>query len=208
MKLQAPSLYDKYFIKKDDERLMLFEKLQDKYNLQSGIYPGSFVHISPSFYLPQMCYIDSDRRINSFFSQKTLLPYVESRKNYSEAPHIHYFQADYRTELPLATGYFDVLFSFYAGFISRDCKQYLKKGGILVCNNSHGDASLAYTEPDYKLIAVIKRKGNYFNLSENKLDNYFQKKDASPIDKKKVLEKMRGESFSKTAFAYVFRFMP
>ena len=41
-------------------------------------------------------------------------------------------------------------------------------------------------------------------ISEN-LDSYFRKKNGSPIDTLKVLDKITGEAFSKTAYANVFK---
>ena len=108
--------------------------------------------------------------------------------------------------LPIATESFDMMFSFYAGFISQSCKKYLKQDGILVCNNSHGDASIAFTDPDYFLTAVVKRSGERFRISSDSLDAYFHKKDKSPIDTEKVLRRMTGENFTKKAYAYIFRY--
>ena len=35
-------------------------------------------------------------------------------------------------------------------------ERYLKVGGILAVNNSHGDAGLASIDPDYEFIGVIQ----------------------------------------------------
>ncbi|HAK46244.1 MAG TPA: hypothetical protein DCO79_10055 [Spirochaeta sp.] len=108
-------------------------------------------------------------------------------------------------ELPVEEGGLDVIFSFYAGFISQQCKKYLKPGGILVANNSHGDSSIAAVDEDYEFIAVLKRNGRRFSMSEEDLDSYFIKKNGTAIDLENVMKKMTEEGFTKTAFAYVFR---
>ncbi len=43
----------------------------------------------------------------------------------------------------------DLIISQYAGFVGQETKRYLKEGGILLCNDSHGDATLAlgFREP-------------------------------------------------------------
>ena len=125
-------------------------------------------------------------------------------KKYSENASVNCFQADFSSELPIEENAFDIMFSFYAGFISQSCKKYLKVDGILVCNNSHGDASIAYSDEDYKLISVIKRNGAHFNITDKNLSSYFNKKDGSAINKNKVLEKMIGENFTKKGYAYIF----
>lgn len=201
---EIPQLYKRYFVDNSDERRMMFEKLAKLFNLQKGIYPGSFVHITPSFYISDMTYIDADKRISRFFGNDDLLRYVKSEKKYLEDPHIKSFQSDYKSSLPVEEESFDIMFSFYAGFISRFCKKYLKDKGILVCNNSHGDASLAAIDKDYTLIGVIKRNGENFSISDKNLNDYLLKRDGTVIDENKVLKKMIGESFSKKAFAYIF----
>ena len=199
-------LYKKYFVDKSDEREMLFAEVAKLFNPEKGIYPGSFVHITPSFFIPDMTYVDSDKRISKFFNDESELEYIKNRKEYSVEPTINAFQADFSSELPLQPQSIDIMFSFYAGFISRDCKKYLKNGAVLVCNNSHGDSSLAYTDSDYKFIGDLKRNGNHFKISTDNLDSYFIKKDGSPIDTEKVLKRMSGENFTKKAYAYIFRY--
>jgi hypothetical protein len=43
--------------------------------------------------------------------------------------------------------------------VSESCKKYLRKGAVLVANNSYGDASLASIDKDYRLIAAIQQRG-------------------------------------------------
>lgn len=208
-KNNIPELYKKYFIDKSDERRILFKKIAALYNPQKGLYPGSFVHITPSFFISDMTYVDSDKRISKFFNDSDVFQYVKSNQIYDEQPAIAGIQADFSSELPLEEKSFDILFSFYAGFISQSCKKYLKTNGILVCNNSHGDASIAFTDKDYDLVGVIEREGNDFSgenfiITEKDLDTYFIKKDGSPIDKAKVVKNMIGEKFTKNEYAYIF----
>jgi len=204
--IKIPKLYKKYFIDKNDERKKLFENIKDLYKPEKGIYPGSFVHISPSFYIREMTYIDSDKRISKFFKDEDVLNFIKLNKIYYENPTIKALQADFSSDLPIDEYSFDILFSFFAGFISQSCKKYLKNQGILVCNNSHGDASIAYTDGEYELIAVIKRNGNNFSITDKDLDGYFIKKDGTSIDIEKVQKKMVGENFTKKGYAYVFKF--
>ncbi|QEN04747.1 hypothetical protein EW093_08520 [Thiospirochaeta perfilievii] len=206
--VEVPKLYKKYFIDKDDERKKLFKMIYDIYKPQKGIYPGSFVHITPSFYIKEMTYIDSDKRIAKFFDNENVLNYICENKNYSDEPNIKAFQGDFSSLLAIDENSFDIMFSFYAGFISQSCKKYLRSSGVLVCNNSHGDASLAFTDEDYKLIAVIKRNGSKFRIVDKDLDSYSIKRDGTHIDRNKVLKTMIGEIFTQKAYAYIFRFNP
>ncbi len=200
-----PKLYKQYFVDKHDERKILFEKIVELYHPKKGIYPGSFVHITPSFFIKDMAYIDNDKRISGFFRDEEVLSYITKNRIYYDTPEVIWYQADFSSELPLNENYFDIMFSFYSGFISQSCKKYLKEGGILVCNNSHGDASIAFLDEDYILIGIIKRNGVKFNITDKNLHTYFKKKDGSDIDKAKVLEKMTGENFTKKGYAYIFK---
>lgn len=201
-----PKLYKQYFIDKQDERRMLFEIIANRFKPVKGLYPGSFTHITPSLYIQNMTYIDSDRRIARFFQDPHVKAYLEYHKTYDEALCLHGIQGNFTKSLNLPEKDYDVMFSFYSGLISQHCKQYLKEGGILVCNNSHGDSSIAFTDKDYQLIGVINRRGDKFTISEKNLEVYFQKKDGTIIDCEKVKRKLTGENFSKKAFAYIFRY--
>lgn len=203
--IEPPKLYKQYFIDKNDERKDLFNKLQTKYSIKKGIYPGSFVHITPSIFIKEMLYIDSDKRINKFFGNENTIAYINFIKEYSNDTKIIMLQEDYTKKLPIKDGYYDIMFSFYSGFISQSCKSYLKQDGILICNNSHGDSSVAILDEDYEFIGVITRKDEKFTLSYNNLDNYFIKKDGSIIDREKVLQTMIGEKFTIDCYAYIFK---
>ena len=65
---KIPNLYNEYFIKKNDERSELFKILSDKFNIKSGLYPGSFVHITPSFFISHQIRIMNPLRLKMFES--------------------------------------------------------------------------------------------------------------------------------------------
>ena len=203
--IEAPKLYKQFFIDKKDERKDLFFKLKTRYSAKKGLYPGSFVHITPSIYIEEMLYIDSDKRMKKFFNGDSVSNYIDSIKEYNEDSKIGLIQDDFNRDLPIPEKYYDIMFSFYSGFISQSCKAYLKPNGILVCNNSHGDASVAILDEDYEFIGVVKRTGDKFTLSYNNLNKYFIKRDGSIIDRVKVIDNMAGEKFTIECFAYIFR---
>ena len=126
-------------------------------------------------------------------------------KKYDHSTEITWRQADYAKDNDIKENCFDAMFSFYAGFISQECKRHLRSGGILVANNSHGDASMAIADPDYISLGAIIRNGDRFRIKTEHIEDYYLKKDKSPIDTRKVKEKMIGEKFSKYAYAYIFR---
>jgi hypothetical protein len=198
-------IYTKYFVDNKTERPGLFRAIKEKYNPKSAIYPGSFVHITPSLIFPKTVYIDNDRRIQSFFEDPEIKNWVDKNKEYKEDSSIQAFQQDYSKKLPINIGKFDILVSQYAGFVSQDCKMYLKPGGLLLVNNSHADAGLAFLDPDYTLIAVAAQTKGRWSIKETDLDKYFIPKKGSHPPESMLLKTMRGVGYRTTASNYLFR---
>ena len=112
---------------------------------------------------------------------------------------------DYRE---LIQGYrkkFDLLISQYAGFISSVCKPYLRPGGYLLVNNSHGDAGMASIDDDFQLIAVVHRTKSKYRLSTTALDEYFIPKKPIIVTREVLLERKKGIGYTKPAGLYLFQ---
>ena len=155
-------LYTKYHVERHDERAQLFHLIVERYGVGSGVYPGCFVHVTPSFFIPRMVYVDTEKRAERFFAQGEALALVNERKSYRDEPEIAFHRQDYTEPLPIPEETVDLLISQYAGFVSEHCKRYLRSGGILLANNSHGDAGLAACDPDFALIAVVEPRVESF----------------------------------------------
>jgi hypothetical protein len=206
MNIPAPHLSRKYFIDRDIERLGLFQLLAEKYNVQRVLYAGSFVHVTPSFVFPDVVYVDNDNGAKKFFGNSNFRKYVVRRKSYPQDPKIIYHFVDYRNGLEEEDKSFDLLISQYAGFVGQYCKRYLKKGGLLLANNSHGDAGVAALDEDYELIAVALVLNGKYRISENKLEDYFvPKSEKANVTKEYLIELQRGIGYEKSASAYIFR---
>lgn len=205
MKSDYPEIYKHYFVDKGDERLGLFRLLAGRFGIESGLYPGSFVHITPSFVIPHMVYVDMDKRCKSFFKSEETRDFVNKNKEYEQPSSYRFHEADFSEGFPERKESFDLLISLYSGFVSKYCGEYLKAGKILVANNSHGDASLAYLDARYEFIGVVKLNGERFNYSEKDLDSYFIPKGNKALDKEKIEKTMQGPAYTKAAYAYVFK---
>lgn len=204
---KAPELYRKFFLDRDFERLDLFLRIDEKYDIQRVLYPGSYVHITPSFFFPDVVYVDSDKKAKKFFDDREVLhDYLSRRKNYLQKTKVTFHFADYRNSIDETEESFDLLISQYAGFVGQHCKRYLKKGGLLLANNSHGDAGVAALDDRYRLIAVVQSRSGEYRISETDLEQYFVPK-ASKVNatKEYLLELGRGMGYKKTASFYVFR---
>ena len=90
--------------------------------------------------------------------------------------------------------------------MGKAVKKYLKKEGILVCNNSHGDASMASMDPDYELIATYNRRTDEkFSISSKNLKEYMIPKKKVKVTRKSIEEAMKGIPYTKYPSGYVFR---
>ena len=198
-------IFKKYHIDKDYENLGLFQRLKREYSINKVLYPGSYVHITPIFVFPKVIFNDIYKKLILFYESKEILDYIKKRKEYPEEPKFSYIQQDYSKGLPVEPESFDLLISQYAGFVSRHCYLYLKIGGILVANNSHGDAGMAHLMDEFEFIAVMNRSGNKFSHSTKNLDCYFIPKKSQDITFD-YLEKLgRGIGYTKYATDYVFQ---
>jgi hypothetical protein len=200
----ALDLYRKYHLDKQDERVGLFRGLAELYGVSSALYPGCFVHVAPSFVLPCVVYVESDRRADRFFADPEVLRMVRERVEYASEPQIRFHRSDYTEPVAEPEASFDLLISQYAGFVSRACKRYLRPGGHLVANNSHGDASMASLDPDYRLVAVYRRVGERFSFAGDDLDSYMVPKRGAVPTRSELERTLRGPAFTRPVAGYVF----
>lgn len=202
--LSVEQKYRKYF--QNGDRREIFRLLVEKYGIESAIYPGSYIDIGPSFYIPETVYIDSFKKTNKFFEANDIIDFISRNREYTKTPIIRYHYSDFNLDFGENVEHFDLLISLYTGFVSESCKKYLKKNGILLANNSHGDAGLAYLDDDFEFIAAIYKSNGQYRLTEKNLDKYFIPKKRELKITKDFLKKLnRGIGYKKTSSAYVFK---
>ena len=197
--------YKKYYIDRDYEQIDLFRLINRAYEIKRAIYPGSYVHISPSFIFSDVVYIDSDKKAIQFFSSNKLIELICERKEYNDAPKISFHGIDYKSPIDELYRQFDLMISQYAGFISDTCKEYLKIGGFLLVNNSHGDAGLASIDKDYQLISTVHKSNGKYRLSYTALKKYFIPKRKIVVTKELLNKTGKGVGYSKPAPLYIFQ---
>ena len=183
------------------DRTMLYRSVVQKFNVKTALYPGSHIDIMPSFVIPNVTYIDNFKGTIKFFEDMDIIiSFIEKNRAYESAPKITFFSGDYRNAYDIEP--VDLLISQFAGFVGQEAAQYLKKQGILLCNDSHGDATLAYCDEDYEFIGIV----NSSNVIETEnLDRYFQFARKRPIDIVKVRETMKGPNYKEKEANYLFR---
>ena len=125
--------------------------------------------------------------------------FINQHKKYEEKCHIAFFNQDYSNNLN--TEPVDLIISQFAGFVGQATKRYLKNGGILLCNDSHGDATLARFDNDLELIGVVINN----RIIEISLEKYFVLSKGNEIDLDKVKNTMKGPKYKIMAENYIFR---
>jgi hypothetical protein len=179
--------YKKYIAKISD-RKQLYKLIAKRFDVKMALYPGSHIDISPSLVIPNVTYIDNYKGTIKFFNHLVeIRNYINLNKEYPEECIIEFFGLDYNQNVKLNK--VDMIISQYAGFVGQATKKYLKKGGILLSNDSHGDATLAYLDDDYEFIDVVESNNT---IITDELEKYFKFANERQIDRNTVLTKMKG----------------
>ena len=186
--------YHDYMAKVGD-RHQLYQTIQDHFQINTGLYPGSHIDITPSYYVNHMMYVDQFKGTIKFFKQKDEI--LDAIKQFNNKATFDFYPQDYNQPLPIKN--VDLIISLYAGFVGQATKHYLRIGGILLANDSHGDASLAYLDDAYQLIAVM----HHHRITTKNLDQYFI--PVKRIDLLKIHETMKPPAYQTHATYYIFR---
>ena len=205
MKSNPVGLYNRQYVDTGFERTELFELLSREIDARIVLYPGSFVHCTPSFFFPICVYVDSDRRAPRFFSSSTVRRFIEEHASYNTKPVIRFHYQSYENDIPEVEESFDLLISMYAGFVSANCTRYLKRGGYLVVNNSHGDASMAQLDERFELVGALHGRNDSYRLVSSNLDSYFVTKRPLEITPDYLRKINRGVAYTKPANYYLFQ---
>lgn len=189
------------YTNKIGNRKELYKVVAKKYVIYTAIYPGSHIDITPSLVIPKVTYIDNFKGAIKFFKNMVIIEkYIEQNKDYADLCKIDFIGQDYTQ--PLEIEPVDLIISQYAGFVGKETKKYLKIGGILLCNDSHGDATLAKFDEDFEFIGMV----DYNNkIQSNNLEAYFKLPKEKAVDIKTVKEKMKGLKYTLAAENYLFR---
>lgn len=188
------------------DRSGLFAAVRERWAPARALYPGSYLDLSPSTAIPSVTYVDTDRRAARYFSDQDLVgARLHGRTLAGAGAEVQFLHADYSIRPPLPAGGFDLLISLYAGPVWDHCRQYLAPGGLLLANTSHGDASLAALDPSLELVAVAHHRADRYHLDDDGLERHLEPKNPATADPDLIRRQGRGITYTRTAFAYLFR---
>lgn len=187
------------------DRFRLFRAVGKVIIPETVLYAGSYVDVAPSFIFPDVTYVDVDKRAKHFFEDEVgVEQIIKAQGTAPSGAQFSFVHSDY-TELTFPQQSFDLLISLYAGFISEYCTKFLKVGGHLLVNPSHGDAALASLDKRYKLAgAVISRSGDY-RVLQTHLTEYLHPKKSVVVTRELLFSTNRGIAYTRHAFAYLFQ---
>ena len=201
--MKSRNTIEKYYKYRDKigNRTELYRIVAKRYGVENSLYPGSHIDIAPSLVIPKVIYVDNFKgAINFFKNMEIIKKYITENKEYEKPGDIVFMGQDYTGKLDVEP--VDLIISQYAGFVGQATKKYLKTSGILLCNDSHGDATLSKFDDDFELIGVI---GKNNKIIDTKLDDYFVLPRSKKVDLVKVKEEMKGPKYKLKAGNYIFR---
>lgn len=197
--------YQKYYSDLQFERAGLFKAIQEKYNCQTVLYPGSSVHITPSFFFPHVVYVDRAPAAQEFFSNgASVADYINTHKTYKRSAYFRFIAQDYTEAMPLREEEFDLLISLFAGQIAQACKKYLRKGGILLAHQHHRQAGGAVSDNEFKLLAVVQFRQNRYTFIEENLDRFVAANEKVTKTKRYLRRSNRGVEYVENETYYIY----
>lgn len=173
---RAVQLYDEYVVAHGLERLALLDALRASFERPPAVlYPGCFLHVTPSIFFQHVVYVDRNELARAFFAREAnVRAIVGGRKRYRQEPFVRFVAQDFTEPLPFGEESFDLLLALYASDVSRSCARYVCPGGFVLTNDHHGDARDAAAMPELELVAVAEQKGEAVRFLRDDLRGYLE----------------------------------
>ncbi len=189
----------------EGDRARLFRSVRDRTDARRVLYPGSWADVATSFVFDEVTYVDLDRRAATFFSDADGVAEIIATNKVDDGGRAFRFIAgNYREPLEVPDASVDLLVSLYAGFISEACTRYLRVGGHLLVNPSHGDAAMASIDRRYELSGAIVARGGDYRVDDRDLDGYLVPKKPQEITAGRLHQLGKGIAYTRSPFAYLF----
>ncbi len=162
--MTATELYQNYYAAIRFERQGLFQLVHEQYGCKEALYPGSSVHITPSFYIPHVVYVDKSNDAAQFFSNKNaVIEQISHHKKYKRSAFFQFLHQDYTQALPIQHQ-FDLLIALFAPQVIHNCTQYIKKNGIVLVHPFQNNLYDAANDPELIFESVIQFTKNLYQI--------------------------------------------
>ena len=81
----------------NDWHLQTFQVLNNRFSPKKVLYPGSWIHLTPSLVFPHVVYVDSFAKMEKAFNDSDMLQYVEKHSTHQNKLKIEFHQSDYQS---------------------------------------------------------------------------------------------------------------
>lgn len=186
------------------DRSSLFRGLLNFAPINSALYPGSYVDLSPSTAIASVTYVDVDKRAARFFNDQDAVR-AELEGTGARDADVRYLSADCTQPLDVADESMDLVISLFAGPFFDHVRRYLKPHGWLLANASHGEASLATLDGTMRLEAVVTQSDGRYKVETQNLDRYLVPRRLEHATRERIVESGKGVRYTTEAFAYLFK---
>lgn len=187
------------------DRRSLYESVAEHVPATSVLYAGSYVDLTPAFVWPDVTFVDLDTRANRFFADAEGVDELIAEHGADPTTRtVRFVHGSYEDDLDVADGSVDLLISLYAGLVSEHCTRYLRVGGTLLANPSHGDVAMASIDNRYRLSGVVTHRDGAYRVRTDGLDEHLVPKRPIDLTPESIRERGRGIGYTKSAFAYLF----
>ncbi|MGB5952589.1 MAG: class I SAM-dependent methyltransferase [Ornithinimicrobium sp.] len=188
------------------DRSEMFHSVASAYGVSRALYLGSYLDLAPSTAIASVTYVDTDKRAAQYFADPTRIEAdLKDRAQPGAGVDIDFLAADFTDTLPIDDGSIDLLISLFTAPGWEHCRRYLKPGGLLLANTSHGEASLAALDPELGLVAAIHHREQRYRLDQEGLDCYLIPKKPEAAAAGAIRSSGRGVAYTRSAFAYLFQ---
>lgn len=159
------SKYDQIYKSIGFERLGLFELIQKEFKINSVLYPGCLIHITPSFYFNHVVYLDKgDVSIEFFSKTNQVSELINKNKFYKESAYWFFIGKDFEDDLELRVNSFDMLLSIFSGKLIKYFDKYIKRGGLILTNSLFSDNESIKNNADFNLLGLIKCRNKKYTI--------------------------------------------
>lgn len=199
----AIARYVNQYVELQFERSGLFRTVAEHWSIRTALYPGSFIHITPSFSIPHVVYVDRHPTAAAFFAEhEAIAAYIAQQKVYNRAVFFRFIEQDYTIPLDLPAASFDLLIALYAPQIIPACLPYLRPGGLLLTNEHHDNLRDALQQPELSLLAQIVYQSHRYQIIPATPE---QGRSAKPRRGAGMRRSNRGLAYREQEPYYIFR---
>ena len=201
------TMYNNQYTDIGFDRTSLFEFVKEVFHSEKVLYPGSSIHISPSFVFKQVIYVDKSKDAVDFFADnQEVRKIIENNRRGTGSRYYEFLSHDYMNEcLPLKDYSFDLLISLYADNIIDYCISFVRDKGIIISNNFHDEAVKAVKYNELTLIGYIKKTKNSYAFYNDEPTRELKHRDEGKIQKLWMKNKNGSIWYEDNETYYVFQ---